>query len=664
MKTTQLSVITLLILVFSGSLQAENSEGNADLILYNGKIITVDNQGNIFKALAAKGGKIIQLGDDAVIKQLAGPGCTFIDLKGKTATPGLIDSHYHMMYFGQQFAPGYVNIRHPDVRNKADLIRVLTDYVSKLKKDEWISGNQGFHIKPDETLDRTDIDKIAPDNPAYLRHGSGQYAVVNSRALEIAGITSKTQNPPSSFIQHDSMGEPTGILSHYPAENLVARYASGYGDLTDERKTENIERGQNLCLEAGYTSIQDVIVGNTNDIRLYQDFARNGKLKVRLYTLLYLNTEEQANQMAATFKPESTGLFTFGGWKLAMDGGPAPKTVLMYDKTLNMSQDSYPYFDQETLNRMVSTLHNTGLQVAVHVSGDKGIDMSLTAFEEAIRKNPRSDPRHRIEHGLWPTDSALKRMQNNKIILSAQPQWITWHGDSYAEVSDQKTMELILPFKTMLNMGIPVAFGCDVPASLYQDPKYAFSGSVFRRTQDGVILNPEEKLTIQEALKIHTMGSAYASFSETTTGSLEPGKFADITVWSHDLYTMPPAELINLKAEMTIVNGVVGFSTGTLVTAKKPDFNQGCRLQPNYPEPFSGLTTLHFEIPVPGSVDISVFNETGQKIITLAHCFYPAGIHSLEWNGSDSSGHQVAPGLYFCILTSGNAVLREKIIRQ
>jgi predicted amidohydrolase YtcJ len=628
---TVLTGLWLLSTIFSAI-----GSNDADLILFNGKIITIDTKDNIYEAIAIKNGKIIQLGGNAEIKSLAGLNCRLIDLKGKTVTPGLIDSHYHMMYYGQQFWPGYLNIRYPDVKSKADLLKVVGDRAKQLKKGVWISGNQGFLFQMNETLDRKDLDAVSPDNPVYLRHGSGQYAVVNSKALDTAGVNRNTPNPPSSLILRDSNGDPTGVLSHYPAENLVARFATGYGDRTTEQKTEDIEKGQTLCLQAGYTSIQDVIIGSDDDITLYKNFSESGKLKVRLYTMLYLNTEEQVNNYAANYKPVNSGLFTFGGWKLAMDGGFAAKTILMYDTSLYISEISYPYFNQETLNRIIATLHNTGRQVAVHVSGDRGIDMTLKAFEEAMKKNPRKDPRHRIEHGLFPTDSALQRMKTLKIILSTQPQWINWYGDGYKAGSNTETMNRLLPLKKMIGMGIPVAFGCDVPASLFQEPRYAFIGSVLRRTSSGVNLNTDQCLTMQEALRIHTMGSAYASFSDSLTGSLEPGKFADLVVWSHDLYaTLTPAEILSIKSEMTIVNGEVQFNSGLLqITTNLENIGQshGFTLLQNYPNPFSIQTRIDYQLPEESDVLLKVYNLMGQEIKILVSSKQTPGNYSVEFN--------------------------------
>ncbi len=666
MKTRIMLFVGLM--VFTGS-TLTLVEDRADLILFNGKVITVDPQDHIFQAVAVKGDRILAVGSDLEILPLAGPGCKKIDLKGKTVTPGLIDSHYHLMYYGAQFWPGYLNIRHPVVTSKAQLLQVVGDYVKQLSPGEWVSGNQGFMLQPFETVDRKDLDAVTPNNPVYLRHSSGQYSVVNSMALNIAGINRTTPNPPGSLILRDTNGEPTGVLSHYPAENLVGKYATGYGDRTDEQKFEDIERGQALCLEAGYTSVQDVIVGSVRDIMLFKQFADSGFLKVRLYTMLYIDTEQEADTLAKAFKPTNSGLFTFGGWKLAMDGGLAARTTLMYDKTLYAAEISYPYHSQEELNRIVKKLHDTGLQVAVHVGGDEGIDMTLTAFEQAMQANPRPDPRHRIEHGLFPSATAVQRMKQDNIILSTQPQWISWYGDGFTQATNNATMDLLLPLKTMRDMGIHLAFGCDVPASPYQEPKWAFHGAVLRRgTQSGTVFNPGQKLTIQEALRIHTMGSAFAGFADSTTGSLEPGKYADLVIWSHDLYTMSPTQLNDLAAEMTIVGGEILYDAGkNPVTSVLSDYNRQnvpeCfQLLQNYPNPFNPQTTIQYQLPIASKVVLEIYNVHGQKVRTLVDEKKEAGYYEITWDSSNDHGLRVSSGVYLIRLITNNLASVQKAL--
>jgi len=632
----------------------------ADLILFNGKIITVDQQDNVYQAIAIRGERILAVGNDAEIKALAGPQCQMIDLKGKTVSPGLIDSHYHVMYYGAQFWDGYLNIRYPIVTSKAELLQLLSDYVKTIQPGEWISGNQGFTLQRYETLDRWELDVVTPDNPVYLRHSSGQYSVVNSKALEIAGIDRNTENPPSSLIMHDSTGEPTGILSHYGAENLVGKYATGYGDRSAEQKLEDIEYGQTLCLQAGYTSVQDVIVGSWNDIMLYKQFDDEGRFKVRLYAMLLIDTEEEAQLATSLTIPATSKYFKYGGWKLAMDGGLAARTTLMYDKSLYAAEISYPYHTQDEMNRIVKLLHDTGLQVAVHVGGDEGIDMTITAFEHAIQENPRSDPRFRIEHGLFPTASAMQRMKNSNIILSTQPQWLTWYGDGMAEGTSEAAMDQFIPLKTVLDMGIHIAFGCDVPASIYQEPKWAFAGATLRKTGAGTLLTQDEKLNMHEALRIHTMGSAYAGFADTSTGSLEVGKLADLVVWNKDLYSMSQQDLLNLVAEMTIVGGEIVYDSQNPVYVADyghQNIPSEFKLEQNFPNPFNPVTTIKYSLPTSTKVQLKVYDILGNEITTLVDAEQKPGNYSVEFSAegvsaSGGNGYSLSSGIYFyCIQT-------------
>ncbi len=659
MKIITLFIVGLIMLTGSTLLFAS---GQADLILYNGKVITVDAADHICQAVAIEGDKILAVGTDPEIMALAGPQCQLINLQGKTVTPGLIDSHYHMMYYGAQFWPGYLDIRYPVTTSRADVLQVVGNRASQLNPGEWISADQGFSLQAFETLDRWALDSVAPNNPVYLRHSSGQYSVVNSMALDIAGIDTSTPNPPGALILRDEHGVPTGVLSHYPAENLVGRYATGYGDRTDEEKFDDIERGQNLCLQAGYTSIQDVIVGSMRDINLYRQYADSGRLKVRLYALLYLDTEHQADSLSKIVQPVDTGMFKFAGWKLAMDGGVAARTLLMYDKSLYASEISYPYHTQDELNNIIQILHNTGLQVAVHVSGDEGIDMTLTAFEAAMAANPRPDPRHRIEHGLFPSAAAVQRMKADNIILSTQPQWITWYSEGFKTATDDATMSRFLQLKTMLDSGIHIAFGCDVPASIYQEPKWAFHGSTLRRSgSSGNVFNPDQILTMPQALRIHTMGSAYAGFADSTTGSLEPGKYADLVIWSHDLYTMIPNQLINLAAEMTIVGGNIAYDNGentvVSIASDRQDIPESYQLSQNYPNPFNPTTTITFYIPTSSHVTLAVYDLLGREVKMLVNGEMKPGNYKVTFDGTN-----LASGVYVYRLGAGKFIQTRKLL--
>jgi hypothetical protein len=208
---------------------------------------------------------------------------------------------------------------------------------------------------------------------------------------------------------------------------------------------------------------------------------------------------------------------------------------------------------------MVSKLHKAGFQVSFHAQGDKGIDMALNAFEAALKETPRENSRFRIEHLCFPTTQALERIKKLGVVVSMQPQWVRMWGEGYRDTTDEETMQRFIPLRTMMEMGIHIAFGCDVPATTYLEPKYAFIGAVTRTTAKGYTPAPQECISVKDALRMHTMGSAYASVEENIKGSIEEGKLADMVVWSHDLYTMPASQYMDLEAEVTILGGKIVY---------------------------------------------------------------------------------------------------------
>ena len=464
-------------------------------------------------------------------------------------------------YYGKEFREGALDIRFPKARSKKDLLQLVEMRAKEAPKGEWIVGNQGFNIDVGDAPSRFELDAVAPNHPVYLRHYSGQFAVVNTLALKMAGIDRNTRDPHSGKIGRDATsGEPNGLLFHYSAEYLVHRHVPGYGIQSDTDRLRDAREGQRRALAAGYTSAQDVIVTMQEDIDAYRRLARDGGLKNAPLHYAIPALRATGTEAAAAGAPLSrtNGLRLAAGswqWMVASVQGPASCMTA----ACACANRSYPYHDQPTLDRIVLQAHRTGLQVAFHATGDRAIDMAINAVEAALNASPRENHRHRIEHLQFPTRQALERMKRLGMVVSTSPQWITFHADGYRQMTNDATMERFFPLRTMMEMGIPVAFGCDVPATIMIEPKWALLGAVNRTTRSGYTPAPEQRISIRDALRMHTLGSAYASFEENIKGSIEPGKLADMVVWSHDVYTASPRELAELKPLTTIVGGNIVY---------------------------------------------------------------------------------------------------------
>jgi predicted amidohydrolase YtcJ len=530
-------------------------EKAVDLVLVNGEVITVDAKDSIVQAVAVKNGKILKVGTSEQMAELIGAETEVLDLKGKTVTPGLIDAHVHPdAWF--RFDSRLMDFT--NMRTKAAVLDAIAAAVKEKKKDEWISARP-IGLAGGGLPNRMELDAVSPDNPVFLSNFPFTLVALNSRALTIAGITRTTPNPYGGVIEKDANGEPTGILRNTPASSLVRRYVPGIGGRTIDDWKNVIEQGVKQSVSEGKTYLRDAKV-DQYFIEHFKQLGSEDKLTAGIAGYIYITSLADATDNLGKLDKYSGGSFKVLGIKLQLDG-VMTGDALMYDNTLPTSKSAYAYFSQSDLNSIVSMYNKNGWQVTIHVWGDKATDMAIDAIEAALHETPRSDHRHTLEHVIYPTRQALERIKKLGIIVSAQPNYISLYGSGLKSAVNDEIAGRIMPLKTMIDMGIPLAFGTDNPETPDLSSKWGFIGSVNRVTYPlKELLNPNERITIQQALRCYTMGSAYACFQEKVRGSIEEGKIADMVVWSHDLYSLSSREdWLNLKAEITMIGGKVAY---------------------------------------------------------------------------------------------------------
>ena len=515
----------------------------ADTILVNGNLITIDGANPSAHALAIKSDQILQVGSDEAIRALAGEATQIIDMGGKSVTPGLIDAHNHLQVWGSLLNV-YEPLLPPEVRSLDDMLAKLSTAVEKLPEGEWM---QGYFWSVNPLPTRYDIDSVAPNNPIFLMQQGGHYAIANSLALQISGITAETENPEGGVIQRDDNGEPNGRLYNHRAMDLVRIHAPQ----PDSAMTiKNIQFAEEFMAAFGVTSYHDCNA-RLSAVQGYLQAGREQSLMLRgqvFYTLEWPGDLERAlNEI----QHDPDAFMRFAGYKFLIDG--QLPTWYTHEPHPGISWNMTTW-DQKMFKKAIRQLHDTGLQVAVHCGGDASFDLVLDAYEEAMNVNPRPDPRHRIEHGTLTKPESTQRAADLGVQISTQPQFIGFSKNMPELLGDERAGRIMVT-REWLDAGINVALGSDTPTSPWQDPQHTLRGAVRRIDGNGDPYHPEQELTIQEALYAHTMGSAHAAFEDNTKGSLTPGKLADLVVWSDDFYSVDVEDIINIKAEMTMIGG-------------------------------------------------------------------------------------------------------------
>jgi len=536
---------------------------NADLLLLNGRIVTVDPDFSIVEAVAVGDGKIIAVGSSDEVARWRGEGTEVVDLGGKVVLPGLIDSHLHML--GTGLAMAQINCRTPPMRSIADIVKAVEEAVARAKPGDWIQGRGWDQAKLSDhrSPTRWDLDVISPENPVWLTRTCGHVAVVNSAALEVGGVTKGTLQPVGGNIVKDEQGEPMGLLEEAPAMDLVRKDVP---PPSYEETCQAIGLASNAFSEAGLTGVIEAGVGPMA-MRAYQEMASEGHLTVRVNMMLSGRMEgesaEESVKRISEF-PLTTGygceLVRFLGLKLLIDGGIGGRTALLREP-YEGQPDNYGILTMpvEDLQGRLDAGNLAGMTVGVHCAGGAAMDIVLKAFEETDKKRPIKGRRFSLIHAYQPSEENFEQCRRMGVVVASQPSFLYYLGESFYENVGGERSEWIKPHRAWIDNGIVVAAGTDSPVTPYL-PFPSLWASIARRTEVlGTEMGAEQKVSREEAIRMYTINGAYHTFEEDIKGSIEPGRLADLIIIDRDILTRPLDEIKNTKVLMTFLGGKVVY---------------------------------------------------------------------------------------------------------
>jgi predicted amidohydrolase YtcJ len=524
---------------------------HAGLVLYNGKIYTMDRASPQVQAVAIAGNRIAAVGDDDQIKSLLASGGEAIDLKGRTVVPGLTDCHIHFV----EYALRLTRIDLAGIASRAEAIRRVAERAQAAKPGEWLlGGGWDRNLWEDPSFPtKEDLDFVTPHNPVALSSKDGHSLWVNSLALARASITAETPSPSGGEIERQpGTGEPTGILKEN-AEDLVEK-------VIEKPSLEAIQAALKVAManaqRAGLTGIHDC--EGERAFAAFQELLNRGEFGLRVLMHIPVKNLDAAIGLGLRTGFGSDKL-RVGGIKMFADGALGSRTAAMLapyeDEPFNLG---IAVTSKEGMRELVRKASRAGISAAIHAIGDRANRDVLDILEKSHQSGEGMGLRHRIEHVQLLNPADIPRLAKLSVIASMQPIHATSDMDMVERHWGEERGQGAYAWRSLLDAGTVLAFGSDCPVETL-DPLVGIHAAATRRRADGSPgpegWHPQERITVEDAVRAYTLGAAYASGEEREKASISPGKLADLVVLSHDIFAIPPMTILETEVEATILDG-------------------------------------------------------------------------------------------------------------
>lgn len=549
----------------------------ADLIMYNGKVITVDDDFLVVQALAVRDGRILAIGDDDDVVKHRDADTKVIDLRGKVVVPGLIEGHAHPVPASQSELTDSI----PVVATIAELLHWIRAQSASKPQGEWIIHPKFFITRLSDMRQITleELDAASPNHPVFLNGSYG--GMINSRAFKLSNID---VNDPG-ILKDDITGKPNGLIRRSAFKLLALPPPDS---LSESAKSQALRHLFHRYNSVGFTSVCSG-GGNVDELRAFEELRDKNQLTLRVFHNIRLPLERRRSRDKVIGDLKAIGVKTgdgdewvrVGAFKVILDGGMLTGTAFLHEgwgenakELYGISDPSYKgelMFTKDELVNIIQAAYQTGWKFTAHVTGGGGVDTLLAAYQMVNREYPIRGRRFSIIHGNFFTDGAIRIMAGLDVYADMQPAWFYEDTDLLERVLGKERLTTFHPYRSLVNAGVVVNAGSDHMVKTDPDlsinpynPFTAMWSCITRRTKRGTVFGKHQAISRADALKMYTINNAYASFEEDVKGSIEPGKYADLVVLSDDLLTCPADSIRTIRPLLTIVNGEVVYDAKKL----------------------------------------------------------------------------------------------------